>query len=170
MGPPKGLVLDTSVWINLLATEQIQQIVKALDCPCIAPKIVVDEIRHDPITQKPYNLEEHPLTKISNIQVIDLDDDELDLFIRLVGQHPTDSLGDGEAAAIAAAKVRGLAVALDDKKARRIMREQYPDTPVLMSIDILQCNAIRTLLGDERAQEAIDKAVRFGKMHIPKAA
>ena len=36
-----GLVLDTSVWINLLATESIESILGALSVRCYAPEQVV---------------------------------------------------------------------------------------------------------------------------------
>jgi N-methylhydantoinase A/oxoprolinase/acetone carboxylase beta subunit len=100
--------------------------------------------------------------------VVDLEGEELELFLSLVGQNSADALGDGEAAAIAVAHVRRCAVALDERKARRIMRERYPDTEVVMSVDILRDPKVRDALGVEGSEAAFQKARQFGRMHIPK--
>ena len=49
-GASGGLVLDTSVLINLLATEAMEPILVALGVPCHAPEQVVTEIKRHPVT------------------------------------------------------------------------------------------------------------------------
>jgi len=41
----RGLVLDTSVWINFLATEALLEILAALAVPCHAPEQVLARLR-----------------------------------------------------------------------------------------------------------------------------
>jgi hypothetical protein len=52
-----GLVLDASVWINLLATEAI---LGALAVPCYAPEQVVMEVRRHPATGAAFSTDEPP--------------------------------------------------------------------------------------------------------------
>jgi predicted nucleic acid-binding protein len=163
-----GLAIDASVWINLLATEQPWTIVRALGCTCIAPEEVVGEVRRNPVTQQAYSCEHHPLRKQANIEVVRLRGEELDLFLSLVARSSPDALGDGEAAAIAVGRVRRCAVALDDRKARRIARERYPDMSLVMSVEILQHPTVLNRLGAEESAIAFEKALQFGRMHVPK--
>ncbi|WP_299543249.1 hypothetical protein [Phenylobacterium sp.] len=66
------------------------------------------------------------------------------------------------------AQVRRCAVALDERKARRIMRERFPETLVVMSVDILRAKTVVSRLGVKGAEDAFEKAVQFGKMYVPK--
>jgi hypothetical protein len=52
-----GLVLDTSVWINLLATGAMEAILGALAVPCYAPEQVVAEVRRHPATGTAFPME-----------------------------------------------------------------------------------------------------------------
>lgn len=162
------MVLDTSVWINLLATEQPWTILDALTARCITPEEVLREVKRDAITQQTYSREKHPLRRQPNVEVVELEGEELDVFLSLVGQNSADALGDGEAAAIAVARVRRCAVALDDRKARRVVRERYPETTIVMTVDILRDRSIRARLGSEGTKTAFEKAKQFGRMHVPK--
>jgi predicted nucleic acid-binding protein len=170
MAVTSGLVLDTSVWINLLATEQQWTILDALGVHCIVPEQVVREVRRNPITRQTYSLEKHPLRRQPNIEVVELCDDELDLFLSLVAEESPNALGDGEAAAIAIAWARRCPLALDDRKARRIVRERCSDINILMTVDILSDRAVKTRLGEEACNVAFEKAKQFGRMHVPKNA
>src|SRR5207245_9136609 len=104
-----GLVLDTSVWINLLATDAMEAILRALAVPCHAPEQVIAEIRRHPVTGMVFSSDKHPLRQPSvGVQILSLQGAELDLFLEIVGAPAADALGDGEAAAIAMAVSRGL--------------------------------------------------------------
>jgi predicted nucleic acid-binding protein len=169
MTVPRGLVFDTSVWINLLATEQPWTILSALNTHCVTPDEVVREVKRDPVTQRSYPQDKHPLRQQPSVDVVQLEGQELELFFSLVGQDSEDALGDGEAAAIALARLRHYAVALDDGKARRIVRERYPETSILMTVDILRDRSVVALLGVEGSKAAFHKAKQFGRMHVPKS-
>src|SRR5713101_4355796 len=110
-----GLVLDTSVWINLLATEAMEAILGALAVQCYAPEQVVTEVTRHPVTGVAFAAENHPLRQMSSgISIISLDTSELAIFLEIVGAPAPDALGDGEAAAIALAVSRGLDLVIDD--------------------------------------------------------
>ena len=163
-----ALVVDTSVWINLLATARLGEIIDALGCTCYAPEEVVREIQRDPITQKQYLPEEHPLRKIPNVEIVELTSNELEIFLSLVGRSSSESLGDGEAAVIAVAHSRNCPAALDDRKARAILEARYPGTPAYMSVDLLRSAPVLMRLGTEGTEVAFNHALQIGRMHIPK--
>ncbi len=164
-----GLVLDTSVWINLLATEAVEAILDALAVPCHAPEQVIAEIKRDPLTGVIFPADRHPLHHMSSgISILSLEGTELDLFLEIVGAPAADALGDGEAAAIAAAVSRGLDLVIDDRKARRIVRERFGQVRTYWTVDVLRAHRVVTALGRDRADEYFAKARRFGRMHVPR--
>ena len=168
MAATLNLVLDTSVWINLLATEQPWKILTALGAHCIVPEAVLREIKRSPVTQQTYSVEKHPLRGKQGVQVVELSNEELNIFLELVSKDSVDALGDGEAAAIAIAKVRQCELALDDRKARRIVGKCHPEIRVHMTVDLLLHSNVRTRLGEEASETAFNLASQFGRMHVPK--
>ena len=164
-----GLVLDTSVWINLLATEAVEAILDALAVPCHAPEQVIAEIKRDPVTGVTFPADRHPLHHMSSgISILSLEGTELDLFLEIVGAPAGDALGDGEAAAIAVAVSRRLDLVIDDRKARRIVRERFGEVRTYWTVDVLRADRVITALGRDRADEYFAKARRFGRMHVPR--
>ena len=94
-GDGGGLVLDTSVWINLLATEMTQSILGALKTHCTIPSQVAAEIKRNPITGEPIVAEDLLLLGPANqISIVVLNGPELELFFDLVGAPAVDALGD----------------------------------------------------------------------------
>jgi predicted nucleic acid-binding protein len=163
-----GLVLDTSVWINLIATEQLAPIVTALGVPCLVPEQVLSEIRRHPVTNLSFSAKYHPVLSLAPpVAVVALDRTELELFLEIVSAPATDALGDGEAAAIAIAHCRGLNLVIDDRKARRIVRQRFGKIQSFWTVDILLSNSVRSALGTRVADECWNKAKQFGRMHIP---
>lgn len=169
MAAVEKLVLDASVWINLLATEQPWTIIHALGMQCLTPEDVLREVKRDPITRQTYSFDKHPFRRQPNVEIVELSAEELDLFVELVARDSVEALGDGEAAAIAVARMRQCAVALDDRKARRIVQSRYPEMRILMTVDILLHRGVRARLGEEASESAFAKAIKFGRMYVPKS-
>lgn len=166
----KGLVLDTSVWINLLATEAMDDILAALAFPCHTPEQVVLEVKRHPSTGVVFSEKNHPLRQSSaSITIISLEGRELELFLDIVGAPAGDALGDGEAAAIAVAATRELDLIIDDRKARRILRERFSQVRTHWTVDLLRAQAVVRTLGRRAAEECLVKAQRFGRMHMPRS-
>lgn len=163
-----GLVLDTSPWINLLATEMIEPILDALMVPCHAPEQIIAETKRHPVTGETLEAAGHPLRKMARVSVVALDRDELELFLDIVGAPAVDALGDGEAACIAVAASRGLDLVMDDRKARRIVRERFAQVRTWWTVDLLEARSVVTALGRQQADECSARARRFGRMHVPR--
>jgi hypothetical protein len=168
-GESGGLVLDTSVWINLLATDAMEAILVALGVPCHAPEQVIAEIKRHPVTGAIFAGDRHPLRQATSpVSIVSLEGEELDLFIEIVGRPTVDALGDGEAAAIAIAVTRGLDLVIDDRKARRILRQHFGQVRAYWTVDLLQAQQVFAALGRRRVEDCFDKAKRFGRMHVPR--
>ena len=165
-----GLVLDTSVWLNLMATEAMGTILDALAVPCYAPEQVVTEIRRHPGTSTTFLAGNHPLRQMSpRVSILSLENEELDLFLEIVGAPSGDALGDGEAAAIVVAASRGLDLVIDDRKARRILRERFSQVRTYWTVDLFRASTVVTALGRTQVEEYFTKAARIGRMHVPRA-
>ena len=164
-----GLVLDTSVWINLLATNATEAILGALAVPCHAPEQVVAEVKRHPVTGAVFTNDDHPLRTMRGVSVLSLEGSELDVFLDIVSAPAGDALGDGEAAAIAVAVSRGLDLAIDDRKARRILRERFSHVLTYWTVDLLRARSVVAAAGRKRAEEYVALAQRFGRMHAPRA-
>jgi predicted nucleic acid-binding protein len=161
-----GLVLDTSVWLNLMATEAMGTILDALAVPRYAPEQVVTEIRRHPGTRTTFPVGNHPLRRMSpRASILSLENEELDLFLEIVGAPS----GDGEAAAIVVAASRGLDLVIDDRKARRILRERFSQVRTYWTVDLFRASTVVTALGQTQVEEYFMKAVRIGRMHVPRA-
>jgi hypothetical protein len=117
-----------------------------------------------------FAFDKHPLREPSlGVQIVSLQSAELDLFLEIVGAPAADALGDGEAAAIAIAVSRGLDLVIDDKKARRILRERFSQVRIYWTVDLLRARQVVNALGRYRADDCFAKAERFGRMHVPRS-
>lgn len=163
-------MLDTSVWINLLATEAIDAIIRALELPCFAPEQVFAEVKRHPVTGAVFSPDDHPLRQsLPNVAIVSLEGLELDLFLDVVSASAGDALGDGEAAAIVVAACRGMDLIIDDRKARRILRERFSHVRTYWTVDVLRADFVVQALGVQRADQCFMKAQRFGRMHIQRS-
>lgn len=160
-----ALVPDTSVWINLLATEKCDAILAALNASCEVPEQVLREVTRDPVTQRLYSNADHPLLKSPNVRVVALSDPELSTFVDLVSGANSARLGDGEAACIARVRSNSATLAIDERKARRIVRERYPEMDLCSSFEILEDSELLRVLGHDVIAECLHSAIHFGGMH-----
>jgi hypothetical protein len=81
-GESRGLVLDTSLWINLLATEAMEAILVALGIPCHAPEPVITEIKRHPVTGVIFADNRQPLRQSTQlVSIVSLEGEELDLIL-----------------------------------------------------------------------------------------
>jgi predicted nucleic acid-binding protein len=102
------------------------------------------------------------------VSIVSLEGNELDLFLEIVGAPLGDALGDGEAAAIVLAASRGLDLVVDDRKARRILRERFSQLRIYWTVDLLQARSVVAALGRPQVDACFERACRFGRMHVPR--
>ena len=163
-----GLVLDASMLINLLATQECSAIVAALGVRCVTPEQALAEITKDPITRQPFPNRERALQRLSAVGVHILSGDHYERFLAIAGAAPPNGLGDGEAASLATAIALRFGICLDDGKARRICSEMYPEGTIVWSADLIAHARVVKALGKVRATSCYDHARQFGRMRTPK--
>ncbi len=147
-----SLILDASVLINVLATRQAAAILCAFASVGVCSAVEQEStfLRADQPGDPPERISLHPLIADGLLQRYDLRSEEEDLFVNLAAE-----LEDGEAMTMAIAHSRGLAAAVDDRKARRIAGERFPGLVLLRTSDILHAwNRAKRPPGDQ-LREAI---------------
>jgi predicted nucleic acid-binding protein len=157
------IALDASPMINLLATGSLAEILEATGAHFVAAEQAVAEVRRHSIDGSSDPMEVF-LTR-GVLRRLTLSAESLETFVTLVSDKP-DDLGDGEAATIALAQQEGLGVVLDDRKARRVCADRYPDVRVFSSVELFQVAEVEAILGAARLKAVIFDALRIGKMRV----
>lgn len=161
-----GFACDASVLINLIATNRLAEILRALDTPAFVTDQVFAEVHVDPRDRKRNPDVLGPFVASGVLLRVTLDDTALETFLDLTGAEP-DGLDDGESATIAYAIHRGSSAVLDESKARVICSRSYPHLHVVTTVDLLRSDAVRDALGEDGATEAIFQALRLARMSVP---
>jgi predicted nucleic acid-binding protein len=161
-----GLVLDSSVMINLLAAGQPVSILRALDVPIMVTDNVVREIEQGATNGRP---ESDLLSRIIDDQVIriaELEGQALQTFFDLVSGSASESLGDGEGATLAFAHWHGCSAAIDEKKATRLSTARFTSIRLVTTVDILAHPSVRLALGSKGLAEATFNALDVARMQV----
>lgn len=159
----RPLVLDASVAINLLATEQPWTILTALGYRALVAEQVLNEIVRCPVTKRRYDEVKHPFRISPNVEIVALNGAEIEDFVEIA-----QDVGDGEAASIALALARSLPLALDDRRARKIARARDPNARLLWTTELLRDNALSAAFSAEDIEALFQAALKHARMHVPK--
>lgn len=131
------LLQDTSVLINLLATERFTEISKSTDWQFAVCDAVRGEAKSiwNPDTQQRESVALTPFIESGSLLVLNLDTDkERDAHVRLCSLP---GVGPGEAMCIALAQSRNLEFATDDRKATRVCIAAQPAVRTVGTPDVL---------------------------------
>jgi predicted nucleic acid-binding protein len=121
--PNPQLLLDACVTINLIAAGPVHRIARSIGCCCLITRQATNEVGHlRGITDgetivTPVDLTDH--VQAGAFEIVDLAHDEIPLFVELASL-----VDDGEASTIAVAIKRGIPLATDDRRARRLCAER----------------------------------------------
>lgn len=157
-------VLDTSVIINLSASQSGGQILDAIPNNIIVPQPVVTELNHQMGKVESEVCFIDALISSGKVQKVELSENELELFKRTVAAN--NSLGDGEAATIAVASQRNSLAILDDRKGRNHVRSVMANVILGWSIEIFLHPFVLSRIGEDGISEAVYLALRDGHMRI----
>jgi predicted nucleic acid-binding protein len=150
----RAVVLDTCVLINLLATGQIVEIAPVVAPTCLVCSAVSQEslyLRTLEADAKPELVNLGPLFTAGTLSRTVLQGDaEEELYVTYALE-----LDDGEAMSLAIAQSRNLTLATDDRKARRVIRENAPHLSVISTSDIIHA------WSETRERAAVVEAVRL---------
>ena len=130
-------IIDACCFINIYATGELRGFLKDsawgwhIPTAALAESLFIratgdeDDDKREPIEPQPY-LDENLITLVEVG-----DTDEAELYVRLAGD-----LDDGEAMALAIARLRGWTLATDDRKAKRFADDL--DVPVVTTPELMQ--------------------------------
>lgn len=162
----ENLVLDSSVIMNLNATGYADRILSSLPMGVYVPKPVIKELERGEASGYTDALDFRTLEKQGVISEIPMNSLSQSEFINLVSGNTISSLGDGEASTIACAYSDRLWAAIDEKKARRICNERYPDIGLVCTVDILAHRAVTANLSKVEHSDAILAALEVANMSV----
>jgi len=151
--PRRYLLLDACVAINLAATGNVESIAQVLSTTFLIVDQAASEMGYlrdevdGQLVQTPIDLNRY--VTAGAVQLLSLNDGELDQYVALAAV-----VDDGEAATITIAASRGLLMATDDRKARRVCTEQGVLEPV-RSLNILHSYADAASLNEESIRELL---------------
>lgn len=163
--PAGPLVLDASVLFNILGTGKPKAILQAVGVECWVEQRTAAEVRRMP-GQRTEGAPLQPLFEDGCLQLCRMSDDAYETYISLVGGAPTETLDDGESAAIAVA-TNGLgSVVLDDKKARRILSSRFGVANPGSSLTLLLTAATRANWTLQELRAVITAARTVSRMAV----
>lgn len=161
-----SVIADTSALINLIASGQVTEILRALPNRCCVTEQVVKELMRGQIKG-------HDSLRWLNVQVADGRVDLVKLsraaerdYNALVAGTRARRLGDGELATIAYASYAGGIALTDDRKAVEIASERFPHLLVASSVEVFAQRRVRASLGDEALRQAVIGALKRGRMRV----
>jgi predicted nucleic acid-binding protein len=163
----RQILLDACVVINLAAVDSLEEIADVLHVGFLVVQQVAAEVGHlrdlmdGELVLTPIELSQ--VTSGEALQILELSPSELALYLELAA-----IVDDGEAATIAVAAKRGLVIATDDRKARRVCVEQHLAEP-LRTLALLREYAGAALLSDNQIGELITKVRDRASFQPPRA-
>ena len=162
-------VADTSVVINLIATQCSEAILEALPNHVVVLEESQCEISRG--KEAGHNTADGLEELVSNghIDIVELGETGREWFRKLVSGPSVQSLGDGEAATISYAIEEAVKPLLDDRKAINACSERFPNLNLGSSMHILAGTNVQEALGQKDFANALFNALRFGRMRLSNA-
>jgi len=166
--PPGPLILDASVIFNLLGCERPNEVLSALDVDCFIEQRTLAEIKRHPIEGASHKKALSSLQEGGHIHIHRMSTAEYEVYLRLVSGKPSESLGDGESAAIATSLGTAKPAILDDGKARKICNAHFPHLRFSSSLQLFLTAGARAGWPDEHVRSIIRAARKNARMNIVK--
>ena len=166
--PNAVFVADTSVLISLNATGRTADVFGSCPCKFVVPDNVSAELENG--RRNGYRdadaLDE--LCQHGHARRVDLGSAALRVYESLVDGSTLRTLDDGEAATIGCAvELAGVAL-IDERKARLLCSENYPELTVVSTAGLLLCDPVKSILGESGQAAALLDALQKARMRVPK--
>jgi predicted nucleic acid-binding protein len=151
--PRRQILLDACVAINLAATDNLDGVASTLNMTFAIVRQAAAEVGYlrdvsdGELVLTPIDLSQFTLR--GALEILELDSSEFALYLELAAL-----VDDGEAATISIAIERGLEIATDDRRARRLCGERGLAEPV-RSLALLRSYAEAARLADGQVRELI---------------
>ena len=167
VSPRVPIAADASVIINLNATDDAVAIIDAFPNPFL----VTDNVRRElSLGKSRGHLCGERLEALIGQGVLapaELGPADQNVYRSLVEGGFEGTLDDGEAATIAYSVGNDSVALIDERKAKRICADRFPDVLVVSTVEMLLHKAVAEQLGESGQCEAIFLALRDARMHVP---
>lgn len=161
------LVVDASVVINLNATGRALEIIRAQPGAMVVTDNALAELARGSRNGHGDGEKLHALIKAGAVRAVSLNDHGNRIYESLVEGAALRTLDDGEAATIGYAHQVGGIAMIDERKARTICANDFPQLTLLSTVDLLIHDMIQRALGKRGQTEAIVSALRGARMRVP---
>lgn len=163
-----SVIADTSVVINLNATQCAEAILEALPNPFLVVSEVVPELESGLQSGRNDVAALEAWITSGRVRIEQLGHAGMRHFSNLVSGPAAQTLDDGEAATIAhSLEMTPHAIPLiDERKANRICADRFAHLVTGSSVDLLAQDDVQTVLGSVRLADAVFNALRVGRMRV----
>ncbi len=159
-------IADASVWINLIATQQAHVILRATPAPVTITNVALAELERGRSRGWQAADEMAALLHMGLTEVVDLAQEDEDLFVSLVSGAAAETLDDGEAATLACAHRLDVCALIDERKATQIAARRFATLEVLSTVDLLLSPEVRSACGSGLG-DALYGALTGARMRVP---
>ena len=166
--PHTVLVADASVVINLNATGRAHDIITALPM-----RYAVTENARGELAGGARN-GHHDAEKLQTlldggfVDLVRLGDTGNSVYEFLVEGSALRTLDDGEAATIGYAYEVGGVAMIDERKARRLCADRFPELQIVSTVDLLLHEIVAGALGRQGQIDAVVNALQLARMRVPR--
>lgn len=164
--PRDTFIADASVIVNLVASGCAEQLISAIPNRIAIVEDIIGELDRGMVNGHEDAMVLRHLTDSNLIDVVALSEAELEFYEELVCGGASATLDDGEAATIAYCVGSKATPLIDERKANRICRENYPFLTPLSSVDVFLLAAEHPDFANGRLGTALYKALRLGRMRV----
>jgi predicted nucleic acid-binding protein len=158
------LILDASVIINILGTGDPGLILGRLPARAHVPRAVFNEVQREGLNGSSIA----GLLEASHVSLLECTPEMIKLALNLAGALAPDDLDDGESYAIACAVVTGAMIAVDDRKARRILKTRWPHIKQHFSLDLIINASGAASAAQGQSSELVFQALKNSRMRVPR--
>ena len=162
------VIADTSVVINLNATQCAEAILEALPNPFLIVSEVLPELESGLQSGRNDVAALEAWMTSGRVRIEQLGNAGVQHFSNLVSGPAAQTLDDGEAATIALAlEMKPHAIPLiDESKANRICADRFAHLVTGSSVDLLAQDDVQAALGNAQLADAVFNALRVGRMRV----
>lgn len=167
--PETNIVGDASVIINLNATGQASEIIRAIPNPFVVTDNAFAELAEGIRTGHGDAEKLQALIENGVIRRVSLGENGTRIYESLIEGSALRTLDDGEAATIGYAyETTGVAM-IDERKARNLCAESFAKLGMACTAELLTHEAVERALGRQKQIEAVFAALRDARMRVPPA-
>lgn len=131
------LIADASVWINLVATGHLADVLEALSAPIAIAEVALRELERGRTNGHDAYVHISPLVQSGRVQALPISLAHEELYLGLVAGGTADTLDDGEAATLVLAAVLPAVALVDERKATTLGKRRFPSLEIQCTTDIL---------------------------------